>query len=218
MVLFILIRGFDLRMGGGGLLFLGAYIFAVSLIINIQNGRNRQTISNQLELLKEYAIHDPLTGLHNRRYPLEFLQNELSRLKREGGILSVVIFDIDNFKYFNDTYGHHCGDEVLIAISKLIRENFRESDIICRYGGDEFLITMSDIEPSEAGKKIERLQELIGNVKPEEFCNADKKITISAGIAVYPRNGETVQDLIKAADEALYLAKNQGKNCIIVID
>jgi diguanylate cyclase (GGDEF)-like protein len=218
MLLFIISRGFDLRMGGGSLLFFGAYIFAASVLINIQNRRNRHTIAKQLELLKEYAIRDPLTGLYNRRFPLEFLQNELERLKREKGTLSIVIFDIDNFKYFNDTYGHYYGDEILITISNLIVENFRKSDIICRWGGDEFLIAMNDVEPLEASSKIKNLQELIGRLRSKDSCDMSIQVTISVGIAAYPRNGETVHDLLKVADEALYQAKEKGKNSIVLMD
>ena len=209
---------FDLGLGAASLFFFVVFIFAISLIINIQNRNNRQTISAQVERLEEFANHDPLTGMLNRRFPFEFLQKEFARLKREEGIVSIVIFDVDDFKYFNDTYGHDCGDDILISISKLLLSNFRESDVCCRYGGDEFLIAMSGAKLEEAKKRVENLQRKITEEKFKSLSDEKKKVTISVGIAAYPIHGETVNDVIKAADQALYQAKEKGKNRIEIIE
>ncbi|MDK2981731.1 MAG: hypothetical protein PWQ55_2078 [Chloroflexota bacterium] len=212
--LFIYFEKFDLSQGAGSLFFFVIFIFTISMIINIQNRNNRLIIYRQVEQLKEFANHDPLTGLHNRRFPIEYLQNELVKLKDLGGILSIILFDVDDFKYYNDTYGHACGDEILVTISRLVQENFRQSDVSCRYGGDEFFIAMSDTNPEEARKKLALLQRLIAEEKFETICDAKTKVTISVGIAAYPRDGESVREVLKAADDALYRAKEKGKDCI----
>jgi diguanylate cyclase (GGDEF)-like protein len=168
--------------------------------------------------LKDFANRDPLTGMLNRRFPFEYLYKEFARLKRIKGVLSIVIFDVDDFKYFNDKFGHDCGDEILISISKIILSNFRESDVCCRYGGDEFLIAMSGANRKEAKKRIEKLQRMIAEENYNSLCQEKINVTISVGIAAYPRNGESVDDVIKAADQALYLAKERGKNRIEFLD
>ena len=216
--IFIYLGNFDLNLGASSLFFFVIFIFAISLIFNIQNRNNRRTISTQFEQLKEFANHDPLTGMLNRRFPFEYLYKEFARLKRIKGILSIVIFDVDDYKYFNDTFGHDCGDEILISISKLILGNFRESDVSCRYGGDEFLIAMSGANLEEAKKRVEKLQRLITEEKYNILSQEKIKVTISVGIAAYPRHGEKVDDVIKAADQALYLAKERGKNRIEILD
>ena len=216
--IFIYSGNFDLNMGASSLFFFVIFIFVISLIFNIQNRNNRRTISTQFEQLKEFANHDPLTGMLNRRFPFEFLHKEFARLKRTKGILSIVIFDVDDFKYFNDTFGHDCGDEILISISKLISGNFRESDVSCRYGGDEFLIAMSGANLEEAKKRVEKLQRLIAEEKYDTLSQEKLTVTISVGIAAYPRHGEDVDEVIKAADQALYLAKERGKNRIEILD
>ena len=218
LIFFFRLGDFDLSHGAASLFFFELFIFSISLIINIQNRNNRQTISKQVEQLKEYAIRDPLTNLHNRRFPSEFLQNEFKKLKKFDGILSIILLDVDNFKYYNDTYGHDCGDQILVSISRLINENFRQSDITCRYGGDEFFIAMSGSDVGEARKKVKILQDRIAEEKYAAICDAEVQVTISIGIAAYPRHGETVDEVIKAADVALYLAKEKGKNCIEVME
>ena len=211
---FIYLGDFDLSMGASSLFFFIIFIFAISLIINIQNRNNRQIISLQVDKLKEQAIRDPLTCLYNRRFLNEFLKKEFARLERVSGKLSIIIFDIDNFKHFNDTYGHNCGDEILITISNLLKNNFRKSDVNCRYGGDEFLIALSDSSPKQTEIRAKNLQNLITEKKFDYFNKDEMPVTISVGIATYPDHGNTVDDVLKAADQALYKAKKLGKNRI----
>jgi diguanylate cyclase (GGDEF)-like protein len=211
---FIYFRHFDLSMGAASLLFFIIFVFATSLIISIQNRNNRQTIFAQVEQLKEQVIRDPLTGLYNRRFPFEFLKKEFAKLNRSGGILSIIIFDIDDFKYYNDTYGHDCGDDIMVFISGLITKNFRESDVSCRFGGDEFFIAMSGADLEEAKKRAASLQDMIAKGKFTHFSKGETPVTISIGIAAYPIHGETVDEVLKAADQALYTAKELGKNRI----
>jgi len=218
LAIFFHMGDFDFSLGAASLFFFELFVFSISLIINIQNRNNRQTISKQVEQLTEYAIRDPLTNLHNRRFPSEFLQNEFKKLKKLDGILSIILLDVDNFKFYNDTYGHGCGDQILVSISRLINENFRQSDITCRYGGDEFFIAMSGSDVDEARKKVKILQDRIAEEKYEAICDAEVRVTISIGIAAYPRHGETVAEVLKAADVALYHAKEKGKNRIEVME
>jgi diguanylate cyclase (GGDEF)-like protein len=218
LAIFIYLGNYDLSLGAASLFFFVLFIYAISMIINIQNRNNRQTITMQVEKLEEFAIRDPLTSLHNRRFPLEYLQDEFAKLRTLGGILAIIIFDVDDFKYFNDTYGHDCGDEILVVISKLIKENFRQSDVSCRYGGDEFFIAMSGSDLNEARKKIENLQEKIAKEEFKSLCGDPVPVTISAGLAAYPQHGDTVKAVMKAADKALYLAKEKGKNRIELMD
>lgn len=216
LAIFIYLGNFDLSMGAASLFFFVVFIFAISLILNVQNRNNRRTISAQVEKLKELAIRDPLTGLYNRRFPIEFLQKEFAKIKRSGGTLAVIILDIDNFKYYNDTYGHNCGDDILVSISRLLQKNFRESDVICRFGGDEFFIAMNDADLDEAKNRAESLRKLIAEEEFYEICKEEVIVTISIGIAVYPKHGDTVDEVLIAADQTLYEAKDLGKNRVVV--
>lgn len=164
------------------------------------------------ETLYEQANHDPLTGLFNRRYMDETLTRELQCTFREHKSLSVAMLDLDFFKKFNDTNGHEAGDEILKFIGALLIKNFRESDVACRFGGEEFLVIMGNTNISDAYK---RLEEIRNEVKSGEvFFNGRllPSITISIGVAEAPADGDTAKDLISAADIALYSAKQAGRD------
>ncbi|GER93978.1 hypothetical protein A45J_1736 [hot springs metagenome] len=155
---------------------------------------------------------DPLTGLYNRRFLNEFLHKELELSKRYHRQLSLAIADIDDFKKLNDTYGHVAGDVVLKAIAKTMLKNVRDSDVVSRYGGEEFVIVMSEIGKETALKAIERLREAISQEKISLFDGSSISITISSGIASYPDDADSSVDLLIAADDRLYKAKREGKN------
>lgn len=216
LMIFILLGNFNLSMGASSLFFFLIFIFASGLVFNIQNRNNRVIISSQIEMLKEQAIRDPLTGLYNRRFPLEYLEKEIARLKRIDGFLSLIVLDVDDFKTINDTCGHDCGDAILVGISNILIKNFRYSDVICRYGGDEFLIILSENDLLEAQKKAEALQKAIEQKPFKCTCEKEMQVTISIGITGFPKHAESVKDLIKSADLALYKAKEKGKNRIEV--
>lgn len=165
--------------------------------------------------LQELAVRDSLTGLYNRRYLDETLEREVSRARREGIPLSLVMLDIDYFKRVNDTYGHQVGDEALRMLATTLLADIRAEDVACRYGGEEFLILLPNmpletaVQRAEAWRKaIEELAIVLGN------CHIT--FTISLGVAAYPEHGKTPDDLTRCVDQALYHAKNAGRNQISV--
>ncbi len=165
--------------------------------------------------LQEQATRDPLTGLYNRRYFDETLERELARAEREVSPLCLMMIDLDHFKQVNDTYGHQAGDEVLRMFGAMLRESARAGDIPCRYGGEEFLLLMPKMPPETARQRAEHLRaEFAGRVA--EIGEYRIQATLSIGIAAYPEHGETPDVLTQAADLALYLAKQEGRNRVVV--
>jgi diguanylate cyclase (GGDEF)-like protein len=161
--------------------------------------------------LSEQVTRDPLTGLFNRRYLEDSLQRELALAKRQGFAVSVVMGDIDHFKNINDAYGHQAGDEVLKKLAGLLQTNSRESDICCRYGGEEFLLVMPNVPEGLAVQRAESLRMSITEMIVP-FSTFRIRLTASFGVATYPKQGLDTDSLIGAADEALYEAKELGRN------
>jgi len=164
---------------------------------------------------KEMAVRDGLTGLYNHRFFQESLSNAIETAKRNKKPLSLIMFDIDYFKLFNDKYGHQTGDKVLENVGNIILNNIRKSDISARYGGEEFAIIFpdADLESSyNVGEKIRKI------IEKHTIKMGDKEIniTISGGIAGFPKNAKEKDKLIKASDKALYQAKAEGRNKIIM--
>ncbi len=168
---------------------------------------------NLQEKLREQAIRDPLTSCFNRRYLDETLEREFARAQREAYSLSLVMIDIDQFKNVNDTYGHLAGDAVLRALGKMLRNCIRAGDIVARYGGEEFLMVYPYMKPQDAIKRSEFCRSMFQAL---EVDYEGSKIfnTISLGVASYPLDGNTSEQVIKAADRGLYAAKNAGRNCV----
>ncbi|PLX84794.1 MAG: GGDEF domain-containing protein, partial [Desulfuromonas sp.] len=165
------------------------------------------------EATKKLAATDGLTCLYNHRQFKLSLEQELNRAERSEKPLSLLMFDIDNFKKFNDCYGHPCGDLVLSRTALSLREVFRSADFIFRYGGEEFTVLMPDADREQAINAADRARQQIEQMS---VCidEADRplKITVSAGVATYPTDGVNAQTLLSTVDELLYKAKNQGKN------
>ena len=159
--------------------------------------------------IREFADTDPLTGLLNRRKMLEFFEHEMKRVKRSGRVFSVAMADIDYFKKINDKYGHNCGDEVLKQAASVFRKICRETDHICRWGGEEFLILFIDADLSSAASVSERIRKAFENRKLS--CIESEIITISIGVAEY-KAALSAEKIIKRADNALYSAKINGRN------
>jgi diguanylate cyclase (GGDEF)-like protein len=162
------------------------------------------------EQVKSMAIRDALTGLHNYRYFKEALLYEVERSRRYNTSLSLLFLDIDDFKQINDTRGHLYGDAILRQVGTIIRDGIRMADLLCRYGGDEFVLLMSQTPLEQALLSAERLRSLIGQT-PMRYGGQTSMITVSIGVASLQR-GMGMEDLIKAADGALYRAKEGGKN------
>ncbi len=161
--------------------------------------------------LREEAIRDPLTGLYNRRYLEETLKRELARAAREERPLSILMGDIDHFKRLNDTSGHQAGDEVLKALGDVLWRNVRSSDIPCRYGGEEFVVIMPDMPWQAAQERAEQVRRKFAELRIA-FLGVQLGATVSIGVSAYPEQGATVEELIGAADQALYEAKQSGRN------
>lgn len=169
--------------------------------------RIRQEKLNKDENLKKMALQDPLTGLANRALLSAHIDKTLARNKRNKQQFSVMYIDLDNFKLVNDSLGHQAGDELLVNVSRNLKKCIRDEDIIARIGGDEFVVVLSSETDSNATHHtVERLMNCI---------RAEHRGMISAsiGIAVFPYNGITADDLLRNADNAMYLAKKKGKNC-----
>ncbi len=168
-----------------------------------------------ITIMRDLASIDPLTKLYNIGFFREKLDDEFNRAKRFQHSLSLAIIDLDNFKYFNDTFGHQAGDQLLIRLAKLFSMHFRETDILGRYGGDEFIVMLPETKKDEAAKLVKNL--LDGLQKYDLLHSPGKeKISFSAGIASYPDDGGHPSELIKSADEALYEAKKRGRNQVVM--
>ena len=189
-----------------------------SLITRVLNEYKKVYESAEIyEKMQDMAAIDELTGLYNRRFGMKRLQEEYKRALRMEKPLSLIMFDIDHFKKINDTYGHQAGDYILSTIGKIFSENLRSGDIVMRYGGEEFLCVLCNSRAEGAKKRAEEVREKIENFN---FVYRDYKIptTISGGISIFDIEKDkqkTPEDLIREADEALYIAKRTGRNKIV---
>ncbi len=165
--------------------------------------------------LQEQAIRDSLTGLFNRRFLEETLQREIARAARAGTPLGIVMIDIDHFKDLNDTHGHRAGDAALQALGRLLIANTRGGDVACRYGGEEFVLALPGATLEVARDRAEQLRRAVAALRVDHD-DAKLSMTISAGIAAYPVHGERVDEVLDNADQALYQAKNSGRNHCVV--
>lgn len=167
------------------------------------------------EQLRDLAIRDPLTNLFNRRYLEEMLDKELTKAERKSYPVSLIMMDIDNFKRINDTYGHEAGDKALQTLADFMLSRIRTSDTACRFGGDEFVIVMPEAAIGLAYERGEKLRQEV-EALPMRDAGMTEPLTISAGISVFPAHGPTRGELLRSADQALYQAKSQGRNRIVV--
>jgi diguanylate cyclase (GGDEF)-like protein len=179
------------------------------LSLSIANIRLRETLANQ-------SIRDSLTGLYNRRYMEEAIQNEIMRAARKRTKITIVMMDIDHFKIFNDTYGHKAGDALLVQLANLLKSSLRGSDIVCRYGGEEFIVILPETTVENTYERAEQLREDIKRMKVSYQSKALPPVTISMGIASYPDCSSDVDELFNLADTALYRAKSEGRDRVII--
>ena len=168
------------------------------------------------EELRAEAIHDPLTGLFNRRYLEETLPRELHRAQRAHSPLCVAMLDLDNFKRFNDTYGHDAGDSLLRELGRLLLGKLRKSDISCRYGGEEFVLVLPDSSAADAKQRMEQIRAQIKELQIPHGEQQLRAITVSAGVAQAEDPAPNPSQLLRAADTALYAAKNAGRDRVMV--
>jgi diguanylate cyclase (GGDEF)-like protein len=172
----------------------------------------------QFEQLEWQRSRDGLTGLFNRRYLEEVMQQQFLLAKRYVWPISLIFVDIDHFKAFNDTYGHAAGDFVIQSVSHLLQDRVRRSDIAIRYGGEELILLLPNCPVDEATVIAEYLRIEV-NLLPLCFANQQlNSVTISLGVASYPLHASDCPTLLKAADQALYKAKQSGRNRVVVAD
>lgn len=215
---------------------LGNVVYMVSIGITVFS-RNQQlrairedlrvsgrTLSQQLSdnkllqaKLQEQASCDPLTGLYNRRYMDAIAGREIARCERDHQHMAVIMVDVDHFKMVNDTHGHPGGDEILKMLSAFFLEKVRVTDVPCRYGGEEFLLLMPGMSAEIALVRANQWRNSIAG-RTVLFGGAAIQVTVSIGVAVYPNHGETMEALIRNADLALYCAKQQGRNRVVLFD
>ncbi|MGD1806589.1 PAS domain S-box protein [Dapis sp. BLCC M126] len=168
------------------------------------------------ETLKNQSIRDPLTGLYNRRYLEEFLEQEIHRAKRNEHSVGVIMIDIDHFKGFNDNFGHDAGDLVLEEVGKTLINAVRKSDVACRYGGEELTLILPGASVKETQKRAEDIRLAIKQLRLRYRETTLDSITASFGVASYPQHGRTSEQVIQTADAALYHAKEQGRDQTVV--
>src|SRR6266853_205908 len=162
--------------------------------------------------LRDQSIRDPLTGLFNRRYMLETCNREFSRARRTRQAISLVSIDVDHFKKFNDNHGHDAGDTVLRAVGDCLQTTFRNEDVPCRFGGEEFVVVLPGATEEAATRKAEDLRAKIEGLVVHYLDGNLPRVTISIGVSAFPDLGDNVQLVLKAADDALYRAKEGGRN------
>jgi two-component system, cell cycle response regulator len=166
--------------------------------------------------LLQLATSDPLTGLFNRGYVDDRFALELSRARRYGKLLTIAVIDADRFKLLNDTHGHPAGDLVLRKISAILRDSIRQSDTVGRYGGEEFVVILPETDIEAAQRKLESLRELVASTPIALAARGQKiQVTISAGLASFPQDGEDAAELFALADERMFQAKKDGRNRVI---
>jgi diguanylate cyclase (GGDEF)-like protein len=178
------------------------------LSLALANIRLRETLQHQ-------AIHDPLTGLFNRRHLVETLDRELRRAQRKNATLVVMMLDLDHFKRFNDTYGHEAGDYLLQILGEFFKSRIRGGDIAYRYGGEEFVFVLPEIPREVALIRAEEFRRGVSQLEVNYRGQRLESTTISLGVAVFPQDGTTTDNLLRSADKALYRAKAAGRNLVM---
>ena len=196
----------------GQVMEIGGKLALISLFMDVtERTRAEREVQALQETLREQSTRDPLTGLHNRRYLEETLGRELILAERNGHPVSLIMGDLDHFKSVNDRYGHLGGDEVLRTFGDLMKRHARGSDIYCRYGGEEFLLVLPQMPANTAAERAEQLRIAMA-AGPVPFGTSQITVTASFGVATFPHDGRTGDELIAAADSALYVAKATGRN------
>lgn len=168
------------------------------------------------EDLQRFSYEDALTGLKNRRYFDQLFDHETAVALRKGSPLSLLLLDIDHFKHFNDTHGHEAGDRALQTFAYVLKSRFRGSDIVCRYGGEEFVVILPGSDMAGARERAEQLREAVRNEPVVFEGNNLGHLTISIGVATWPSTTDEPGQLFKLADKALYRAKTGGRDNVAV--
>ena len=182
---------------------------AGQIALSLANLRLRETLRDQ-------SIRDALTGLFNRRFMEESLDRELQRAARKKRSLAVLFLDLDHFKRFNDTFGHDAGDAVLRRMAEVFREHFRGDDVVCRYGGEEFAIILPESNATDAARRADLLRAEARKIEIRHQGQRLNTVTFSVGVASFPENGATGEEILRAADQSLYQSKADGRDRVTV--
>jgi diguanylate cyclase (GGDEF)-like protein len=176
-------------------------------------------LSKSIDKVKRQSLTDNLTDLYNRSYLEPFLERELEHAKKKNQMLSVIMVDMDHFKHINDTYGHIVGDHVLTIFAQVILKCIRKTDVIARYGGDEFVVVLPNTDTETAKCIAERIRHDVSEmyIPPVEGV-VISSIQCSVGVSTYPVHCDSRNSLIYTSDLALYMAKRSGRNCIKVYE
>jgi diguanylate cyclase (GGDEF)-like protein len=186
------------------------------LIIMMTASALSLALVSRSQRLLQLATRDPLTGLFSRGYVDDRFAVELSRARRYDKVLTIAVIDADRFKLLNDTHGHQAGDLALQKIGALLHDTFRQSDTAGRYGGEEFVVILPETDMAAAQQKLELLRESVANTPISVATSKEKvQVTISAGLASFPEDGENAAELFALADERMFQAKGQGRNRVV---
>jgi diguanylate cyclase (GGDEF)-like protein len=205
------------------------YMECPNPLISIDVERNLESLEELAEIasmsiaglnlrarLEHQSIRDGLTNLFNRHFMEISLDREIRRATRNNTELSILMLDVDHFKKFNDTYGHEAGDSVLREVAEVFRQGVRAEDVICRYGGEEFVIILPDASPEAALQRAETIRSRTSQLRLRFRSAALREVTISIGVATFPQSGSTLEEMLRAADRALYAAKHGGRNQVVM--
>lgn len=197
----------------------------LSIILGVVRHQDKEQIDDQTRQLalsearfREDAIRDHLTGLFNRRYLEETLEREVRRVVRRGRPLGLIMLDIDHFKRFNDAFGHAAGDALLHELGALLKRLIRDADIACRYGGEEFLLILPEASLAATCERAELVRDQVNRLRVDRNGQMLDAVTVSLGVALSPDHGSTAETALKAADTALYRAKREGRDRVVVAD
>ena len=168
-----------------------------------------------LETLSRQATHDPLTGLFNRRYLDQILYGEIAHARQSGSLVGILMADVDHFKQINDRYGHKAGDLILQKLGELMKSCVRTADIVCRYGGEEFVIVMPGATECTVSNCAEEIRSKLEEIRVSNG-RQNIHVTISLGAVIYPLHGSNVDEVFINADRAMYQAKQEGRNRVVV--
>lgn len=169
-----------------------------------------------MNALQESAFRDGLTGLYNRKFLEEYTKKMLPQVKRDGTKIALLMLDMDHFKSVNDEYGHDIGDKVLRELARILNETVRESDIIIRYGGEEFMILLMGVNSADDALSVARkIGDRVRENEIDVYAGTKLRKTVSIGLSMYPEDSTSFETIIKNADIALYKAKNSGRDRVI---
>jgi diguanylate cyclase (GGDEF)-like protein len=218
------VPGFSISNNINGLFFIltvgGLVVIAATLrnsYLEQLDWQTQQLVESEARL-RELSVRDPLTGLFNRRYLEEALALELIRAARKQYPIGIIMADIDHFKRFNDTHGHAAGDAVLVQVGNFLRTHVRSSDITCRFGGEEFILILPEASLKITQMRAEHMREDARHLHVQYEGQTLEAVTLSLGVAAFPDHGSTNDAILGAADTAMYRAKRDGRDRVVVAD